>query len=117
MSGMSFERRTSAAWATHPGDILKHEFLKPMDISGYALAKAIGVTAQRVSDITTKKSGISADMAVLLSAFFGTTAEFWMNLQSSYALASVNKTIRNRVKKIKPYANGVAQADKRSKSA
>lgn len=101
---MSYERRTSAAWATHPGDILKHEFLKPMGISGYALAKAIGVTAQRVSDITTKKSGISAAMAMLLSAFFGTSAEFWMNLQSSYALASVGQKIRNKVKKIKLHA-------------
>ena len=101
---MSYERRTSAAWATHPGDILKHEFLKPMGLSGYALAKAIGVTAQRVSDITTRKSGISADMALLLSAYFGTTAEFWMNLQSSYALASVGKKIRNQAKKIKSHA-------------
>ena len=75
-----------------------------MGISGYALAKAIGVTAQRVSDITTKKSGIRADMAMLLGAFFGTSAEFWMNLQSSYALASVGQKIRNRVKKIKPHA-------------
>ena len=102
---MSYERRTSAAWATHPGNILKHEFLKPMGISGYALAKAIGVTAQRVSDITTKKSGISADMAMLLGAFFGTSAEFWMNLQSSYALGSVGKKIRNKVKKIKPHSH------------
>jgi addiction module HigA family antidote len=101
---MSYERRISAAWATHPGDILKHEFLKPMGISGYALAKAIGVTAQRISDITTRKSGISADMAMLLAAFFGTSAEFWMNLQASYALASVGKKIRNQVKKIKPYS-------------
>ena len=100
---MSYERRTPAAWGTHPGDILKHEFLKPMKISGYALAKAIGVTAQRVSDITTKKSGISADMAMLLAAFFGTSAEFWMNLQSSYALASVGPKIRKQIKRIKPH--------------
>src|ERR1700757_4209821 len=100
---MSYERRTSAAWATHPGEILKQEFLKPMGISGYALAKAIGVTAQRVSDITTRKSGISADMALLLSAFFGTSAEFWMNLQSAYALGNVGKKIRSKAKKIKPH--------------
>jgi len=99
---MSYERKGSAAWATHPGDILKHEFMKPMGVSGYALAKAIGVTAQRVSDITTQKSGISADMAMLLGAFFG-TAEFWMNLQSSYALGSVGKKTKNKVKKIKPH--------------
>jgi addiction module HigA family antidote len=100
---MLYERKTPAGWAVHPGDILKHEFLKPMGISGYSLAKALGITAQRISDITTKKSGISADMAMLLGAFFGTSAEFWMNLQSSYALGSVGKKIRNKAKKIKPH--------------
>jgi|SRR5438270_6096351 len=102
-SARSYERRAPAAWPTHPGDILKYEFLKPMGISGYALAKALGVTAQRISDITTKKSGISADMAILSGAFFGTSAEFWMNLQSAHALGSVGKKIRDRVKKIKPH--------------
>ena len=100
---MSYERKTPAAWAVHPGDILKYEFLKPMRISGYSLAKALGVTAQRISDITTKKSGISADMAMLRGAFFGTSAEFWMNLQSSYALGSVGEKIRSKAKKIKPH--------------
>ncbi len=75
-----------------------------MGMSGYSLAKALGVTAQRVSDITTQKSGISADMATLLGAFFGTTPEFWMNLQSSFALGNVGKKIRNKARKIKPHA-------------
>ena|SRR5690348_2089487 len=101
---MALERRSPAAWATHPGDILKHEFLKPLNLSGYALARAIGVTAQRVSDITLKKTGISADMAIRLGRFFGTTPEFWMNLQASYELASVGKKIRSQVKQIKPMA-------------
>jgi len=101
---MSFERRAPAGFAVHPGDILKHEFLKPMRISGYSLAKSLGVTAQRISDITTKKSGISADMAMLLAAFFGTSPEFWMNLQSAFALGSVGKKIKNKVKRIKPHA-------------
>jgi len=74
-----------------------------MDISGYALAKALGVTAQRISDITTKKSGISADMAMLLGASFGTSAEFWMNLQSTYALGSVGKKIRSKARRIKSH--------------
>lgn len=99
---MSYERRSAAAWATHPGDILKHEFLKPLNLSGYALAKAIGVNAQRVSDITLKKTGISADIAIRLGRFFGTTPEFWMNLQASYELASIGKKIRRKVNQIKP---------------
>ena len=99
---MSYERRSAAAWATHPGEILKHEFLNPLKLSGYALAKAIGVNPQRVSDILLKKTGVSADMAIRLGRFFGTTPEFWMNLQASYELASVGKKIRNKVNQIKP---------------
>jgi antitoxin HigA-1 len=102
---MSFERRTAAAWATHPGEILKQEFLKPLGISGYALAKAIGVNAQRVSDIILKKTGISADMAIRLGKFFSMSPEFWMNLQASFELASVGKKISGKIKKIKPHAS------------
>ena len=102
---MSYERRTHSAWATHPGEILKHEFLKPLNISGYALAKAIAVNPQRVSDITLKKGGISADIAMRLSKFFGTSAEFWMNLQDSYELSIARKNIAKTLSKIKPYAD------------
>jgi antitoxin HigA-1 len=101
---MSYERRTTSAWTTHPGEILKQEFLMPLEISGYALAKAIGVNAQRVSDITLKKSGISADIAVRLGKFFGTSPEFWMNLQDAYELAIARKRIEKALKKIKPYS-------------
>ena len=100
---MSFKRRTPSAWVTHPGEILKQEFLKPLRISGYALAKAIGVNAQRVSDITLKKVGISADIAMRLGKFFGTSAEFWMNLQDAYELATARKHIEKALSKIKPY--------------
>jgi addiction module HigA family antidote len=100
---MSLERRTHSAWATHPGEILKHEFLKPLRMSGYALAKAIGVNPQRISDITLKKSGVSADVAMRLGKFFGTSAEFWMNLQDSYELSIVRKQLAKALNKIKPH--------------
>jgi addiction module HigA family antidote len=101
---MSYERRTPAAWATHPGEVLKHEFLEPMGISGYRLAKAIAVTSQRINDILLKKNGISADIAIRLGLAFGTSPEFWMNMQASYELATVGKRIRGKVSKIKPIA-------------
>jgi addiction module HigA family antidote len=101
---MSYVRTTAAAWITHPGEILKKEFLEPMAISGYALAKAIGVTAQRVSDIVLEKSGISADMAIRLGKFFGTSAEFWMNLQTNYELGTASKKLKNKINKITPHA-------------
>jgi addiction module HigA family antidote len=99
---MSYERKGPAAWAMHPGEVLKKEFLKPMKLSGYALAKALNVTAQRVSDIVLKKTGISADMAIRLGRFFGMSPEFWMNLQASYELALAEKTLKKQINKIKP---------------
>jgi addiction module HigA family antidote len=98
---MAFERRSSAGWAVHPGEILNHEFLKPMNISGYRLSKAINVNAQRVNDILLKKTGISADMAIRLARFFGTSAEFWMNLQAAYELVTAKKILGSKIGKIK----------------
>jgi addiction module HigA family antidote len=100
---MSFSRRTNAAWAIHPGEILQEEFLRPLGMSGYALAKAIVVKPQSVNDIVLQKRGISADMAVRLARFFGTSPEFWMNLQSAYELAKVRTTLGRKIEKIQPH--------------
>ena len=98
---MAYVRRGSAAWAVHPGEILKHEFLKPMNITGYRLSKAIDVNAQRVNDIVLKKTGVSADMAIRFGRFFGTSAEFWMNLQAAYELVTAKKILGRKIGKIK----------------
>jgi len=98
---MAYDRRGSAAWAVHPGEILKHEFLKPMNITGYRLAKAINVNSQRVNDIVLKKAGVSADMAIRFGRFFGTSAEFWMNLQAAYELVTAKKILGRKIGKIK----------------
>src|SRR5438309_9888094 len=97
-----FERRKNPNWSIHPGEILREEFLKPMGISGYALAKAIGVNAQRISDISLKKTGISADIAILFATYFGTTPQFWMNLQAAYELHHATKNLKKQISKIKP---------------
>jgi antitoxin HigA-1 len=97
---MAFERRTAAAWAIHPGEILKQEFLKPMGISGYRLAQALDVKPQAVSDILLRKRGISADMAIRLGHAFGMSAEFWMNLQAAYELVNAKKALRKKIKKV-----------------
>jgi antitoxin HigA-1 len=97
---MSIDRESGAGWSVHPGEILQQEFLKPMKISKYALAKAIGVTPQRIGDITLKKTGISADMAIRLALAFETTPEFWMNMQAAWELAQAEKDLKREVKKI-----------------
>ena len=70
----------------HPGEILVEEFLKPLRVSQYRLAKAIGVPARRINEIVHGIRGISADTALRLARFFGTSPEFWMNLQARYDL-------------------------------
>lgn len=72
---------------THPGDILLLEFLNPMGISQVAFARHIGVPIQRINEIVRGKRGITPDTAWLFSQAFGTTPEFWLNLQAAYDLA------------------------------
>jgi addiction module HigA family antidote len=70
----------------HPGEILLEEFLNPMDITQYRLAKDISVDPRRINEIVHGKRGISADTAIRLGHFFGMSPQFWMNLQSHYDL-------------------------------
>ena len=70
----------------HPGEILVEEFLKPMGISQYRLSKDIGVPPRRINEIVHGKRSITADTALRLARYFGTSDRFWMNLQSRYDL-------------------------------
>jgi len=83
----------------HPGVILKEEFLKPLDISQNALARALKVPPRRVNEIVNQKRGITADTALRLSKYFGTSAEFWVNLQSKYELESTKDKIAKKIDK------------------
>lgn len=71
---------------THPGEVLLEEFLKPFELSQYRLAKDINVSARRINEIVHGKRSISADTALRLSRYFGTTDRFWLNLQTNYDL-------------------------------
>lgn len=70
----------------HPGEILVEEFLKPFGITQYRLARDISVPARRINEIVHGQRGISADTALRLARYFGTSAEFWMNLQAHHDL-------------------------------
>nr|VFJ66561.1 MAG: addiction module antidote protein, HigA family [Candidatus Kentron sp. FW] len=70
----------------HPGEVLIEEFLDPMGISQYRLAKDISVPARRINEIVHGKRSVSADTALRLGRYFGTSAQFWMNLQNHYDL-------------------------------
>ncbi len=70
----------------HPGEILREEFLAPLGLSAHQLALALRVPATRINDLVRGKRGITADTALRLSRYFGTTARFWLNMQTSYEL-------------------------------
>ncbi len=72
----------------HPGEILREEFLIPLGLTAHALAMAIQVPAPRINDIVRERRAVSADTALRLARYFGTSPEFWMGLQSDYDLKS-----------------------------
>ncbi len=87
-----------------PGEILLEEFLKPMGISQYRLAMAIGVPARRINEIVHGLRGITADTGLRLSRFFGLSEGFWVNLQTRYNLEIEKEQIAGALEKIKPWA-------------
>ena len=87
-----------------PGEILIEDFLKPMSISQYRLAKEIGVPTRRITEIVQGKRALTADTALRLGRFFGMAPEFWLNLQSHYDLETRAKVLRGRLEKeVKPW--------------
>lgn len=81
----------------HPGEILMEEFLKPMGISQYRLAKDINVPARRINEIVHGKRSITPDTALRLSMFFGLSERFWINLQARYDLEIEKDRLKNRL--------------------
>ena len=73
----------------HPGEILREEYMAPLGISANALARALGVTPARISEIVRQKRGITGDTALRLARYFGTDAQSWLNLQIAYDLRIV----------------------------
>ncbi len=81
----------------HPGEILREEFLKPLNLSVYALAKAIRVPAPRIHDIVHERRSISADTALRLGRYFRTSPELWMNLQTRYELERAREVLGDEI--------------------
>lgn len=89
---------------THPGEVLMAEFLKPLGLSQVALAKHLGIPVQRVNELVRGKRGVTPETAWLLSRAFGTTPDFWMNLQVHHDLARNRPT--GKVKSVRPVRRG-----------
>jgi antitoxin HigA-1 len=101
---VSIKNDGPAGWAVHPGEILREEFLRPMAISSYRLSVDLGVSAPTVNEIVREKRGITPEMAVRLARYFGTSEQFWLNLQDAFAVYHVRKKYSREINAIKPVA-------------
>ncbi len=86
----------------HPGEVLKEEFLKPLNITAYRLAKETKIPQTRISEILKGKRRITADTALRLSKFFGNSPEFWLGLQNDYDLEEEKRNITRELEEIRP---------------
>jgi antitoxin HigA-1 len=86
----------------HPGEILREEFLLPMELTPYAVAQACGVPRTRIERLAREETPVTADTALRLGRFFGTTPSFWMNLQARYDLEMAEDATAADIKRIKP---------------
>ena len=82
---------------TSPGEILREEFMRPLGLSGSALARQLKVPANRINDIVRDRREISADTALRLARYFGTTARFWLNAQAAFALSKAEEEVGDTI--------------------
>lgn len=87
--------------AIHPGEILREEYMAPLNMTAYALAKKLHVPRTRIERIIAEKTAISPDTALRLAKFFNTTAQFWLNMQNDYELKSLPDDVRNDISTIR----------------
>lgn len=85
-----------------PGEILLEEFLQPLGITQYRLAKEIGVPQRRIGEIVSGRRAITADTAARFGVYFGMEAEFWLNLQAHYDLVQTREALADRLAEIRP---------------
>lgn len=81
----------------HPGEVLMKDFIEPMTLTRYKVAKLAGVQQRRIDEICSGQRGITADTALRLARLFGTDAQFWVNLQAQYDLETTEKELRKRI--------------------
>ncbi len=88
--------------AVHPGEVLAEEFLAPLELTQYRLAKSLSVPARRINEIVHGTRGVSADTALRLARFFGTSDRFWLNLQAAYDLDVERDRLGSRLEREVP---------------
>ncbi len=102
MSNSSTTTEVELIEPIHPGEILMEDFIEGFGITQNKLAVSIGVPPRRINEIVHGKRGITADTAIRLARYFGTSEEFWMNLQSNYELRMERRALQDRIAAITP---------------
>ncbi|MEX0943974.1 MAG: HigA family addiction module antitoxin [Pseudomonadales bacterium] len=97
-----------------PGELLKEEFLEPMEISQYRLAKEIGVPAQRIGEIIAGRRSITADTDLRLCRFFGLSNGYWLRAQAAYDTETTAEVLAEELKSIRPWKNSNSQSGHRT---
>jgi addiction module HigA family antidote len=92
----------------HPGEVLAEEFLLPFSITAYRLAKEIGIPQTRISEILHGRRRITADTALRLATYFGTSAKFWLSLQDDYDLEEEQTAMKDKLNEIRPFVYNAA---------
>jgi addiction module HigA family antidote len=100
----------------HVGEVLREEFLQPLGLSPYAIAKVIGVPRTRIERLVREETALTADTALRLARYFGTTAEFWMNLQSGHDLECAKRALASKLGKIAPRAPRASRAGRQRRA-
>lgn len=106
---MSLKNDRVAGWSVHPGEILREEFLVPMGISAYRLAVDLRVSPPTVNEIVREKRGVTPEMAARLARYFGTSEQFWLNLQDAFAVHHVRQKLGKELKAIRPLPAATAR--------
>lgn len=86
----------------HPGEVLREDFLMPMKLTAYAVARACGVPRTRIERLVREETPVTADTALRLAKYFGTTAAFWMAMQAQYDLERTEDEVSAEIKRIQP---------------
>jgi addiction module HigA family antidote len=100
---MSMKSKAARLPNVHPGEVLFEEFLKPLKLSQYRLAKHLGIPESRISEIVNGVRSVTADTALRLAQFFGTSHELWLNLQDRYDVEEVQRAKGNEIQRIPRY--------------
>ncbi len=103
--GKNAARKKAKTWTIHPGEILREEYLKPLRMTPYRLARELHVPVPRINDIVLERRGVSADTAARLARFFRTTEQFWLGMQADYDSYHVRKRLQKELAAITPVAS------------